>query len=228
MNNNKNIEQLYRLLLDYIEGNLIDEKKIREVEQHLETDADFRQAYKELLSSQKLLKKIEFKQPDEVYFATLLPKVRDRLEQRKSRKISISLLKYWQVLIPALTVILVIFLLKVPHSPENTYTPHTKTNIITQDTSSDNKEKTTITEVSTKKTNLKSTWTDNKTVLGENPKIVEEPVEFSLEENGFEENDLEKLLYEEIEEELIIENEFEKLSPEKQEAILNKIKEIQL
>ncbi|MGB9696746.1 MAG: hypothetical protein ACPL2D_05570 [Ignavibacteria bacterium] len=227
-NNNNNTEQLYTLLLDYIEGNLVNEGEVRNIKQRLETDPDFRRTYNELISSRKLLEKIEFKEPDEVYFATFLPKVRDRLEQRKSHKQSISLLKYWQVLIPALTVILVIFLLKVPRSPENIYIPHTDTNIIAQDTSSDNNEKTSTTDIPTEKTNPKPVRTGNEIILEKKSNTITTPLETSLEENELDENNFQNILYEEIEEELMIEKEFEKLSPEKQEIILNKIKEIQL
>jgi hypothetical protein len=230
MNNNNKIEQLYILLLDYIEGNLDDENEIRNIEQRLKTDLEFRKTYNELTSSRKLLEKIEFKEPDEVYFASLLPKIRNRLEQKKSKRktISFSLLKYWQVLIPALTVILVIFLLKGPRSPENIYIPNSETNISSKDTLSNNDEKTSTTNISTEEKNTKKVRIGNETILEKKSKTNIQPVESTLEENEFEEYDYQNILYQEIEEELMIEKEFEKLSPEKQEIILNKIKEIQL
>lgn len=228
MNNDNNIEQLYTLLLDYIEGNLTDEQEIKKVEKYLKTDPDFRKTYNELLSSRQLLEKLEFKEPDEVYFASMLPKVRDRLEQQKHHRGPISLLRYWQVLIPALTVILVIVLLRSPRSPENIYIPNTETNTITQDTSSDKKEETSKTNISTEKTNFDPLRTGNEFILEKNLKTITTPPELLEEENILDENDLEDTFYKELEEELIIEEEFEKLPPEKQEIILNKIKEIQL
>lgn len=228
-NNNDNIEQIYILLLDYIEGNLTDEKQIQRIEELIETNPAFRETYNELLSSRELLNKMEFKQPDELYFATLLPKIRDRLEQRKSHKTSISLLKYWRVLIPALTVILVIFLLRIPRSPENISVPHFEMTVTTQDSSLNNKENVPITENDlSNKNNVKPVKPGDETTIEKSPKRTKEPFEFSVEENGLEESDFQEILYNEVEEELMIEREFEQLSPEKQEIIINKIKEIQL
>lgn len=116
MKNKNKIEYLLINLPDYIDGKIKDTDLIREIENRIKTNADFRDEYEKIKNSFSFLKETKFEEPPAHYFSTLLPKINERLEAtQKHEEISIweKIFSYWKFAIPVVPIILVFIILKI-------------------------------------------------------------------------------------------------------------------
>ncbi|RPI03201.1 MAG: hypothetical protein EHM64_12665 [Ignavibacteriae bacterium] len=100
-------------LLDYAANRLSIQEHDR-VEEHLQNCLTCQNHYRELLSTENILKESHEHPPSPVYFTTILPRVRERLEQRR-RPVRAYAEALTKVLLPlSVSAFLVLLVLRVP------------------------------------------------------------------------------------------------------------------
>jgi anti-sigma factor RsiW len=100
-------------LMDYVTNRLSAQERKR-VEEHLQECSICSIQYKELLAADAVLKQSHITAPSPVYYATILPRVRERLNSRRR-----SIWKYGngiaKIILPlAVSALLVVFLIRIP------------------------------------------------------------------------------------------------------------------
>jgi hypothetical protein len=218
MNTNyKNSDKLIFSLPDYLTGEELGEDIREQIEEKLNNDKSFYEEYLRIKETYEYMKDVETDTAPESYFNSLLPKIHERIELKRSRK---SILDYiigsWKIAVPALTVILLIMVFNksdkigningVPGINQQTETMPADSNI---------KEKT---EVNTETVEEKTEETETVSVPFKQKTVntVKTENENLLNEQIFSET--------EAEEEIYYDDEFQNMSESEQNELINNLK----
>jgi anti-sigma-K factor RskA len=103
---NKNIEEIKLLLPDYISGHIEPEDK-KSVEEAINSSPELQGLLIEMSSTLGFVSNVKYKEPDPAYWASLLPRIHERIEQAEAKNFSWDkILSYWKVLVPVTAVII--------------------------------------------------------------------------------------------------------------------------
>lgn len=211
-------EELLYSLPDYINGQIRDQKLISEIETEIANNPDFKLEYENLKNTFSFLEKTNFEEPSEAYFNNLLPNIRAKLDAQKQKK-RFNILDYLapslKYVLPAFCIMFIVYVYTKNPSIEqvaNINQPETTiVNETTNTASNDNLNNSGInnSEVLTK-TPAENNSVTFETISEENLNQIES--EFSTTDNAFSTD------------ENIYEIQYEGLSSEDEDEILNSLK----
>jgi hypothetical protein len=104
-------EELRNELPDFINGKVIDEKIKEEIVFLLKTDEEFKKYYDELSSSINFLSKAELNSPPDFYFNNLSAKINRKISSPEYKKVKPSWKKIFQYIAPAAAIVLIFIFL---------------------------------------------------------------------------------------------------------------------
>jgi hypothetical protein len=247
----KNKDEINSILLDFINGKL-DENEKAEIKLALESDIDLQLLYYELKNTMNIIDNVKYDRPPEYYFTNLLPRIQERIESEKSVSIFERINVYWKIILPVAVVLLIfvfysLFTSKVNQSTKNNTnekeiikdTGKIKNDFIKKADDNEYSKKDSI-EIPKTKVNKSSHINNEKNqIMNENSNLLtneintKEPVKIEIVE--LENNDLSmaEVLSEFEDEELETiydesEKDYNKLSPNDKNEIINQLNKINL
>lgn len=146
MNNKFNIEELKYLIPDYITGQISDADKAV-IEKALAESEELREFHNEMKGVFGFVEKVKFREPSPQYWANLLPRIHERIEQQESKTISAGfswdkISALWKILVPVAAVILIAVIYYAVKPSETQLTKDDKKiENLNKDTNSEVKEK---------------------------------------------------------------------------------------
>jgi hypothetical protein len=216
-------EELLYSLPDYINGQIKDQKLISEIEAEINNNPGFKLEYENLRNTFLFLNKTQFEEPSEAYFNNLLPNIHAKLDAKREKK-KFSILDYLsptlKYVLPVICILFVVYIytkdttveqVAVINQPETTIvSENTLTNNIQGDSN------TSINE-STGNSNESVTQTQTETVAVQTENITAETInqietDIIATDNAF------------TTEDDIYDIQYEGLSDEDEEQILNSLK----
>jgi hypothetical protein len=216
-------EELLYSLPDYINGQIKDQKLISEIETEINNNPGFKLEYENLRNTFLFLNKTQFEEPSEAYFNNLLPNIHAKLDAKREKK-KFSILDYLsptlKYVLPVICILFVVYIytkdttveqVAVINQPETTIvSENTLTNNIQGDSN------TSINE-STGNSNESVTQTQTETVAVQTENITAETInqietDIIATDNAF------------TTEDDIYDIQYEGLSDEDEEQILNSLK----
>ncbi|MGH2574735.1 MAG: hypothetical protein ACRDFC_03435 [Ignavibacteria bacterium] len=110
------IEEIKSLLPDYISGGLgqSDAAKVKEA---LESSPELKNLYLEMSKTFEFLNTVKLEEPSPGYWNSMLPRIHEKIEQRKGKMFKNPFEVIWKILAPVAAVVLIFMIYKIVSAP---------------------------------------------------------------------------------------------------------------